>query len=244
MSHGDAVTAVVVMLMFVAMFTWWGWKHILYGIFWPIIKVMFRSIIFIWWTGFIIINLTSPWMYRIWGFNFATMFVPSTKRWFENNFRPNMTWYPNWRVQDGLRPLPADWDGPVQHLWPSWTFWTMVGICIWFWLTTRVKDKTKKKRDDNEVYQDFADIIRPEPDMPRQSPLGEVGNILANTIDVTPRQQPKRAQAIDDDFVSALKGLGYKMADIRRVAPKCMVGTLEERVRTALKFLSIARDTA
>lgn len=247
MTHGDAVTIIVVMVLFVACFTWWGWKHILYGIFWPIIKFTFKAIIFTWWGGLILTNLLSQWMYRIWGFNLATLVSSDAKRWYESNFTPDCMWYPNWRVYRGLAPLPPDWDGPVDHLWPAWTFFALIGFFTWFFLRTKRKDNAVRhepKRSDNEIYKSFADIIRPQDDDPRVSPIGAVTDMIGTTIDVTPRHKPRRDVDVDDDFMNALKGLGYKTKDIMNVAPKCNTGTLENRVRAALKLLSVARGPA
>jgi hypothetical protein len=221
-------------------FTWWGWKNVLFPIGIPLLKYTFVLLLFLVWFGICSAIMASPTWYRTFGWNTFTVAAESDPDSYgardllwtqENSVTPEGAYEPNWRTNRGLRPLSPSWHGQPEpeHKLPGWTaIFIPLGIIGLMWarnarLARRIKDDGG--RDWASIH---ADMARIEAEVSGFHPK----LLPSQPVDITP------AKSSDDaDFKAALKGLGYKDRDISRVMQQCREPTIEARIRHALQIL-------
>lgn len=86
-----------IIVLIVALGTFWGWKNIVFPYFWPAINFGFKASMVLWWTGFVFFILSlAPVTWRMWGSTpFNAWFARQME--YEANVDPEGAWTPAWR---------------------------------------------------------------------------------------------------------------------------------------------------
>ena len=115
-------------VLFVLIFTAWGWRLVLIPVGRVLIPLLWKTLMFLVWTGFAGAVLMMPVTYRTFGWDLSDVLlapVPELRekhrREREENYDPSGMYTPGWRGKRGLRPLPMDWDGEGVHILPKWS---------------------------------------------------------------------------------------------------------------------------
>ena len=113
---------------FVLIFTAWGWRLVLIPVGRVLVPLLWKTLMFLVWTGFAGAVLMMPVTYRTFGWDLSDVLlapVPELRekhrREREENYAPSGMFEPGWRAKRGLPPLPEDWDGQGVHALPKWS---------------------------------------------------------------------------------------------------------------------------
>lgn len=114
--------------LFVLLFTSWGWRLVLIPVGRVLIPIVFKTLMFLTWTGFAAGVLLMPVTYRTFGWDLTDVVLAELpeaharhRRTREEDYNLSGMYEPRWRERSGLAPLPADWDGEGEHLLPTWS---------------------------------------------------------------------------------------------------------------------------
>ncbi len=129
--------------MFVLVFTAWGWRLVLIPVGRVLIPLIWKTLMFLVWTGFAGAVLMMPVTYRTFGWDLSDVLlapVPELRekhrREREENYNPSGMHEPGWRAKRGLPPLGTRWDGSGPHLLPGWSL-LPIGAGLVFVMTRR-----------------------------------------------------------------------------------------------------------
>ena len=115
--------------LFVLVFTAWGWRLVLIPVGRVLIPLLWKTLMFLVWTGFAGAVLMMPVTYRTFGWDLTDVLlapVPELRekhrREREENYEPvRGCTSPGGGRSEGLPRLPDDWDGEGQHALPAWS---------------------------------------------------------------------------------------------------------------------------
>lgn len=236
-----ALLPLLLFLIVPIVFTAWGWQHIINPILWPLLKLWGRLLVIVVWVGFAFSITGSGWFYRAFGVGMGDLIIalaPSEKArhyaiWHrEDTITLDGHWEPHWREHHGLPSLPPDWEGPIEHALSAWWLPVILLVIVGaVYVLTKMESMRQARRAATHSSKGITE---------RLAQLGA----LMGTVDVSrlPARQtvlPVPVQNVSDkEFEGALKGLGFKITEIRRVAPMCQGVTLESRLIEALKLLT------
>ena len=125
--------------LFVLVFTAWGWRLVLIPVGRVLIPLLWKTLMFLVWTGFAGAVLMMPVTYRTFGWDLSDVLlapVPELRekhrREREENYDPSGMYEPGWREKRGLPPLPEDWDGGGCTCCRSGAYWRRgpEGCCL------------------------------------------------------------------------------------------------------------------
>jgi hypothetical protein len=260
-NFSEAGTVFAVIYILVIFGTVWGVTRVLFPLFkitWTLLRI---TVI----TTLIIMPLFTGYWFRLFGYNaFDALWAPmpgsakaELRRFRENNHTLDGVWVKDWREKQGIEPLPADWDGDSYHKYPAIASFIVPLLIFGFYAGVNMmhnlnKDGTQKWRNTprppkleyravptmDELNAELAEIFAEpipggwDPKLPHREP---------STRDRMRSIAKSKTAAVakdDKNFVLALRGLGYKTADINNISAQCTEQDLESRVRHALQLLS------
>ena len=242
--------------------TVWGVTRVLF----PLLKITWHTTRITILTMLVITPMFTGYWFRLFGYNafdisWASMPAADKvelRRFREENHALSGSWEPKWREKQNLAPLPVDWDGESYHRYPGiasilvpllmFGFYAGVnllhniggpGTQLWRYIPRIPKSIDMSKWSTADVNNELLRIFEenaaiPEgwwPDQIKFKPAP--GQEVRDAIDA----KIATVTTNDKEFTSALRGLGYKIADIRAVLPNCTEKDLEARVRHALQLL-------
>ena len=247
---GEAYSLIAVFYVFMVLGTAWGFTRIIF----PLVGLAWNSLRVFVLVMLAITPLFSGGWFRLFGYNaFDLAWLPTSasqrqelRHYREENHALNGHWTPHWREQQGLAPLPKDWDGHSEHRWPA-VFSLLVPLIL-FGIYAGANRLYNRRKYGVDSWSAKPDLIRTTPSMDNINM--RLNKIIGETLpyidkwDVridqkfyTPPTRPA-AQKPDTRFAAALRGLGYKDKDIREVSEMCTEQDLESRVRHALRILT------
>jgi hypothetical protein len=260
-NFSEAYTIFAILYVLVIFGTVWGVTRVLF----PLFKITWTALRITVLTLLIIMPLFTGHWFRLFGYNaFDILWAPmpsaskaELRRFRENNHTLNGVWVKDWREKQGIEPLPADWDGDSYHEYPAIVSLLVPLMIFGFYAGVNLlhnmgKDGEQKWRriprptlakhrsvpTMDELNADLAEIFAEPipggwyPRLPHKEP--SIQDQMRDAV----KRKIAATQKDDKGFVLALRGLGYKAADIKAISEQCTEPDLEGRVRHALKLLS------